>query len=68
MSLVPTLSRPTVGSIHREWFSNPRNDLAVLDTIVAKFTRHGTQAEIIGLNRHSTEIHDRLSGHLSSSH
>jgi SulP family sulfate permease len=40
----------------------------VLDTIVAKFARHGTTAEIAGLNHHSTEIHDRLSGHLSAGH
>ncbi|MFN7151823.1 MAG: SulP family inorganic anion transporter, partial [Microthrixaceae bacterium] len=42
--------------------------VAVLDTIVAKFDRHGTHAEIVGLNVHSTEIHTRLSGHLASSH
>ena len=42
--------------------------VAVLDTIVAKFGRHGTRAEITGLNVHSTEIHARLSGHLDSSH
>ncbi len=42
--------------------------VAVLDTIVAKFARHGTHAEIIGLNERSTEIHDRLSGTLGSAH
>jgi sulfate permease, SulP family len=42
--------------------------VAVLDTIVAKFARHGTHAEITGLNRLSTELHDRLSGHLTSAH
>jgi sulfate permease, SulP family len=42
--------------------------VAVLDTIVAKFERHGTDAQITGLNPQSTEIHDRLSGHLASSH
>jgi sulfate permease, SulP family len=42
--------------------------VAVLDTIVGKFARHGTHAEITGLNPHSTEIHTRLSGHLASNH
>ena len=42
--------------------------VAVLDTIVAKFERHGTHAEITGLNTQSTELHGRLSGHLSSGH
>ena len=42
--------------------------VAVLDTIVDKFARHGTHAEIIGLNAPSTELHERLSGHLNSEH
>jgi SulP family sulfate permease len=42
--------------------------VAVLDTIVAKFERHGTHAEITGLNQLSTTLHDRLSGHLTSNH
>ena len=42
--------------------------VAVLDTIVAKFERHGTHAEIAGLNPSSTELHRRLSGHTSSGH
>jgi sulfate permease, SulP family len=42
--------------------------VAVLDTVVAKFARHGTHAEIIGLNVASTELHDRLSGHMGSGH
>jgi SulP family sulfate permease len=42
--------------------------VAVLDTVVAKFERHGTRAEITGLNPHSTEIHARLSGHLATGH
>ncbi len=42
--------------------------VAVLDTIVAKFERHGTHAEITGLNTQSTELHGRLSGHFSSGH
>jgi sulfate permease, SulP family len=42
--------------------------VAVLDTVVAKFARHGTTAEIIGLNEASTAIHDRLSGHMQSGH
>jgi SulP family sulfate permease len=42
--------------------------VAVLDTIVAKFERHGTRAEITGLNVASNALHERLSGHLASSH
>jgi SulP family sulfate permease len=42
--------------------------VAVLDTIVDKFDRHGTHAEITGLNVASTELHQRLTGHMSSSH
>jgi SulP family sulfate permease len=42
--------------------------VAVLDTIVAKFERHGTHAEISGLNVASTALHERLSGHLVSGH
>jgi sulfate permease, SulP family len=42
--------------------------VAVLDTVVAKFARHGTHAEIIGLNEASNAIHERLSGHLGSGH
>ncbi len=42
--------------------------VAVLDTIVDKFARHGTTAQIVGLNQSSTEIHERLSGHLTAGH
>jgi sulfate permease, SulP family len=42
--------------------------VAVLDTVVSKFARHGTHAEIIGLNEASGELHERLSGHLESGH
>ncbi len=42
--------------------------VAVLDTIVDRFHRHGTHAEIRGLNIQSTAIHDRLSGHLTAGH
>ena len=42
--------------------------VAVLDTIVAKFERHGTHAEIAGLNPSSSQLHRRLSGHTSSGH
>ncbi len=42
--------------------------VATLDTIVDKFERHGTAAELVGLNDESTAIHDRLSGHLASRH
>ena len=40
----------------------------VLDAIVEKFARHGTHAEIAGLNDESTAIHERLSGHMSAGH
>lgn len=42
--------------------------VAVLDTVVDRFERHGTHAEITGLNAQSTAMHDRLSGHLASDH
>jgi SulP family sulfate permease len=42
--------------------------VAVLDTIVDKFERHGTHAEITGLNVASEALHQRLTGHMSSSH
>jgi sulfate permease, SulP family len=42
--------------------------VAVLDTIVAKFERHDTTAEIIGLNQESAALHERLSGHFENNH
>ncbi len=42
--------------------------VAVLDTVVEKFARHGTHARITGLNEPSTELHRRLSGHLNGGH
>lgn len=35
--------------------------VAVLDTIVEKFARHGTRARIVGLNPRSAALHERLS-------
>lgn len=42
--------------------------VATLDSIVAKFDRHGTTVEIRGLNMYSTELHSRLTGHLNAAH
>ncbi len=42
--------------------------VAALDAVVAKFAAHGIDAELVGLNRHSAELHDRMTGHLTSSH
>lgn len=41
---------------------------AALDAVVAKFTVHGIDATLVGLNDHSAELHGRVSGHLASSH
>jgi SulP family sulfate permease len=42
--------------------------VAALDAVVAKFTAHGIDAELIGLNEHSAALHLRTSGHMASSH
>lgn len=42
--------------------------VATLDAVVAKFHAHGITADIVGLNEHSSELHTRLTGHLTSSH
>jgi sulfate permease, SulP family len=42
--------------------------VATLDTVVAKFADHGITAEIVGLNAHSSALHTRLTGHLTTSH
>ncbi|MCU1497168.1 MAG: putative sulfate transporter [Acidimicrobiales bacterium] len=42
--------------------------VAALDAVAAKFTAHDIGVTLIGLNVHSAELHDRMSGHLVSSH
>jgi sulfate permease, SulP family len=42
--------------------------VATLDTVVAKFAARGITAEIVGLNAHSSALHTRLTGHLTTSH
>jgi SulP family sulfate permease len=42
--------------------------VAALDAIVAKFDRHGIEAEIVGLNADSSQLHGRLTGRLAASH
>jgi SulP family sulfate permease len=44
------------------------SSVATLDTIAAKYAARDKEVELIGLNGHSADLHDRLSGHLSSSH
>ena len=41
---------------------------AALDAVVTKFGTHGIEAELVGLNAHSAELHDKMTGHLTSSH
>jgi sulfate permease, SulP family len=41
---------------------------AALDAVVAKFHAHGIDADLVGLNDHSAELHGRMTGHLVSSH
>ncbi len=42
--------------------------VATLDTVVAKFAARGISAQIVGLNDHSSALHARLTGHLTSTH
>jgi SulP family sulfate permease len=42
--------------------------VSALDAVVAKFTAHGIEPTVIGLNEHSATLHDRASGHMASSH
>ncbi len=42
--------------------------VAALDAVVAKFTAHGIEATLIGLNEHSAQLHGRTTGSLASSH
>ncbi len=42
--------------------------VAALDAVVAKFAAHGISTELVGLNAHSAALHDKMTGHLRSSH
>lgn len=42
--------------------------VATLDAVVERFTEHGIEAGIIGLDQHSQRLHDKLSGELASAH
>ncbi|WP_282791980.1 SulP family inorganic anion transporter [Streptomyces sp. CC224B] len=44
------------------------SSVAALDMVEAKYAQRGKTVEIIGLNRPSARIHDRLSGELTGSH
>lgn len=40
--------------------------IVALDAVVAKFAERGIEAEIVGLNRHAADLHDRTSGEVSN--
>ena len=42
--------------------------VAALDAVVTKFGTYGISASLIGLNAHSAQLHERVSGHLTGSH
>ena len=42
--------------------------VATLDTVVAKFAARGVQAQVVGLNPHSEQLHTRLTGQHVSAH
>ncbi len=42
--------------------------VAALDAVVAKFADRGIDAQLVGLNRHAQELHDRTSGKVSVGH
>ncbi|GGM48017.1 sodium-independent anion transporter [Longimycelium tulufanense] len=42
--------------------------VATLDAVTAKFASRGIEAEIVGLNPHSEQLHAKLSGQLTSTH
>ncbi|WP_420843851.1 STAS domain-containing protein [Lentzea albidocapillata] len=42
--------------------------VATLDAVTAKFASRGVEAEIIGLNPRSEQLHTKLSGQLTGSH
>ena len=41
---------------------------STLDAVANKFIAHDIDVTLIGLNVHSAELHDRMTGHLASSH
>ncbi len=42
--------------------------VAALDAVVAKFADRNIRAELVGLNRHARDLHDRTSGKVSVGH
>ena len=40
--------------------------IAALDAVVAKFAERGVEAELVGLNRHAADLHERTSGSVSN--
>jgi len=42
--------------------------VAALDSIEHKYRTHGTEVEIVGLNRASRDFHGRMTGHLGAGH
>ena len=42
--------------------------VATLDAITTKYARYGKSVRIVGLNPSSAERHERLAGHLGTSH
>lgn len=42
--------------------------VAALDAVTEKYARHGTEVEIVGLNRPSTQLHEKLTGTLTDTH
>ncbi|MEO6988534.1 MAG: SulP family inorganic anion transporter [Aquihabitans sp.] len=42
--------------------------VAALDAVVTKFAAHDIEATLVGLNEHSAELHDRMTGSFASSH
>lgn len=40
--------------------------IVALDAVVAKFAERGIEAEIVGLNPHAADLHDRTSGEVSN--
>jgi SulP family sulfate permease len=44
------------------------SSVAALDAVTTKYEQRGKTVEIVGLNRQSAKIHDKLSGELTGSH
>ena len=42
--------------------------VATLDAVIARYAKRGVHARIIGLDAHSAELHERLTGHLVDAH